>query len=278
MRMRALSRPVSAALLGYYRGPDHPFKLRIWSWMRRHQGYRRFTVRYGSAGRLTLDERCFIQREILVKGSYEPEVAEALLGRAIAREVIWDVGANVGSFAVIARQNEAVEQVVCFEPDPDNRAILELNLSLNAGAAYQVSAMALSDRVEERTLWAGPTLNRGMSTLAGPSSPDSSSSIVSCATVDQLVFERGLPAPTLMKVDIEGWEYPALLGARKLLREAPPKAIAFETRCNAKGEMENAEIARFLADCGYRVAKIQRPSRSVDTQENFLAVRPRVKR
>ena len=80
--------------------------------MRRRQNYRRFLVRYGPSGWLTLDERCFLQRQIFVTGVYEPEVAETLLKFAVSGEVVWDIGANIGSFAVVALQDSRVQEVL----------------------------------------------------------------------------------------------------------------------------------------------------------------------
>jgi FkbM family methyltransferase len=273
-QVAALGKPLSAVFRRYYLGIDHPFKLRLWSWIRRFQRYQRFTVPYAPMGWLTVDERCFIQRQIFVNGAYEPEVAETLLSRATEREVVWDVGANIGSFAVTARMDSRVDEVVCFEPDPQNRAILEANLALNPGATYRICPLALSAASEQRPLWHGPTINRGMSTLAGPVGTDGPSCIVECTTVDTLVFRDNFPAPTLMKIDVEGWEYQTLEGAQALFRQAPPKAIVLESRCRADGEIDNPPVCELLADYGYRIVKIARPSGSVDSQENFLASRP----
>jgi FkbM family methyltransferase len=272
-QMPAVGKLRSAILRRYYCGIDHPFKLRLWAWLRRRQRYRRLTVRYGHVGWLTVDERCFIQRHVFVSGSYEPEVAETLLARASGHEVVWDVGANIGSFAIAARLNARVEHVVCIEPDPKNREALETNLSLNRGASYRVCGVALSDHSELRSLWQGPTINRGMSTLTGPAVSESATCLVECTTLDELVFGENLPAPTLMKIDIEGWEYRALLGAQRLLRQVPPKAIVFESRCSSDGEMYDPRIGKLLGDCGYQIRKIRRPTVSVDAQENFLASR-----
>jgi FkbM family methyltransferase len=270
---KPISRPASALLRRYYAGPNHPFKLRLWGWVRRFQDHRRFTIPYGSSGWLTVDERCFLQKHIFLSGSYEPEVAEALLGFAGAREVIWDVGANIGSFAVLARLDPRVDEVICCEPDPENRAVLGNNLSLNRGARYQVLPVALSDHAGQAPLHPGPLTNRGLSSLIGGAGGDEVTCNVECQTLDNLVFDHKLPAPTLIKLDVEGWEHNVFLGAQRVLQHLPPKAVVFESRCDASGEMVNRSILELLADHGYHVTKIRRGSPSVDEQENFVAVR-----
>ncbi len=209
--------------------------------------YGRFTIPYGNSGWLTVDERCFLQRNIFVSGSDEPEVAEALFRCAAEREVVWDVGANIGSFAVLARLDDRVDEVVCCEPDPENREILDMNLSLNRGAPYRILPVALSDHTGQALLDQGPPTNRGMSRLIASGDRKETTCIVRCQTIDELVFEHKLPAPTLIKIDVEGWEREVLLGAQRVLRHLPPKAVIFESRCDGSGEPLNRSIAELLA-------------------------------
>src|SRR5690349_17994902 len=100
--MHALSTTVSKILRAYYLSEGHPSKLRIWRYLRKLQGYSRLTVPYIDVGWISLDERDHIQHSIFVNGAYEPEVWEALSSLAEDGEVIWDVGANIGSFALRA--------------------------------------------------------------------------------------------------------------------------------------------------------------------------------
>jgi FkbM family methyltransferase len=245
----------------------------VWDWLRRRQNYRRLTVRYASSSWLTIDERCYLQRNIFVAGGYEPEVAETLLGFAVGREVIWDVGANIGSFATLARLDPRVAELICCEPDPGNRAVLEKNLSLNRGASYRVLPEALGCRTEKRGLLQGPPTNRGMTRLLDDSDFGPISCVADCVTLDELVLQRNLPPPTLMKIDVEGWEDRVLKGAENILRLNPPKAIVFESRCNSDGGTEKRCIPELLADFGYTIKQISRRSPTVDGLENFVAAR-----
>src|SRR5207245_2543107 len=90
----------SRAMRAYYLGPDHPMKLRLWTWLRRSTGYPLLTVRYCGRGWIALDERDYVQRYVLTDGLYEPEVWEALFSSAWDSEVLWDIGAHVGTFTV----------------------------------------------------------------------------------------------------------------------------------------------------------------------------------
>jgi len=260
----------SALLTGYALGPDHPMKIRFVGWARRLSGYARLQVPYGSRSRITLDERDLLQREIWTKGSYEKEMFDALFASARGEEVLWDVGAHIGCFTLLALERADVKAVHCFEPDPVTTAALEHNLSLNQGNV-RLHALALGASSGTAGFFRGPDANTGLSSLRPADGCRRFE--VKIETADRMVFELGVEPPTLMKIDVEGGEADLFGGARRLLREKPPKAIAFETDCDRDGRILSPDAVRPLEEAGYRVKRILRPSGIVDTKENYLAVR-----
>ena len=266
--IRILGKRVSAILAAYYLGPDHPMKLRFFGKMRRATRYARLVVRYADIGWLSVDERDWVQRQVLATGFYEGEVWEALSKFAARSEVVWDVGAHVGSFAVRAMLDGRVREVHAFEPDPLNREGLMLNLALNNGQCV-VHPYALSSRHEITRLYHGPFANTGLSSLAAPVSTEAFD--VECRTIDDLVFLQGVCPPTLLKMDVEGWEHHVLQGASRLLSEKPPKAIVFEAECDESGRPLRTSMIDDLRKTGYRVRRIDRPYGSIESRENYLA-------
>ncbi len=270
--IRVLGKRTSAVLRRYYLGPDFPMKLRFWGWLRRWGSYPRLTVRYATAGWITVDERDLIQREILVNGFYEPEVWEMLSSAADSEEVVWDVGAHVGTFSIRALLDPRVKMVHAFEPDPISAEILEFNLSLNDSkqSRWALHRFALSDGRGPRKLYRGPDANTGLSSLV----PRAGELVfeVSCLSADELVLRKGIRPPTLMKIDVEGWESRVVAGAQRLLAERPPKAIVFEAGYREPGRISDPSLARCLESWGYAIRHIRRPSGIVEERENFLAV------
>lgn len=273
--MWALGKRTSRLLRDWYLGPDFPAKLRLWGWVRRLLAYPRFTISYAENGWITVDERDLLQRQIFVTGFYEPEVWESLSRYCVGDEIVWDVGAHIGSFAIRALLDPQVREVDAFEPDPVSAEILALNLALNR-KRYTVHRFALSSRREEARLFRGPLANTGLSSLVP--GPDVGRQVfeVDCRTADELVFREGVPPATLIKIDVEGWEFRVLLGARRLLTELPPKAIGVECECDEAGEILDRSLLCYLEGLGYGVRRIKRPSGIVDRRENFLAVHKRL--
>ena len=65
-------------------------------------------------------------------------------------------------------------------------------------------------------------------------------------TLDHLVFRDGLPAPTVMKIDVEGAEHAVLRGATRLLTEKRPLIFL-----STHGPQVHTECCRLLAGLGY---------------------------
>jgi FkbM family methyltransferase len=153
----------------------------------------------------------------------EAEALGAFLFQLRPDDVVWDVGASVGVFSVHAAGT--ARRVVAFEPDPATFHRLQQNVLLNGfGAKIDCRMEAVGDK-------AGPI---GLRTdgLAGaaPSVADlgrhSGAVDAVMTTIDALV-ERGLPPPTVLKIDIEGAEILALRGARALLASSSAPRVLF---------------------------------------------------
>jgi FkbM family methyltransferase len=274
--VRALPAVVTAALRAYYAGPDHPAKLRLWRWFRTLSGYPRLTVPFAGGGTITLDERDYMENQILLHGDYEPEVWRALERFAGHDDVVWDVGANIGDVTVKAMRHSAVAAVHAFEPHPVVASILRRHVAMNGGDAT-IHQLAMGETNGTGTLHnALFPLSGGHSLRIDPRNSTFDGSFqVTCRTADTLVFADGVQPPTLLKVDIEQFEVPFFRGAERLLREAPPKAIVFEaSRDERTGELEEPELRELLERADYSISWIRRDDGSCYLRENFLAVRP----
>ena len=78
-----------------------------------------------------------------VLGAYEPEIADVLRREIAPGSVCFDVGANVGYYAILmARLAGENGTVVAFEPVPLNFETLEQNIALNALKNVRLEPMA----------------------------------------------------------------------------------------------------------------------------------------
>lgn len=183
----------------------------------------------------------------------EPWTVEWLERTVAANGVLYDIGANVGAFTLIAARREPSATVVAFEPGYASFAHLCENVVLN-GCQHNVVPIPMP-------LWSETALvtMRYKSLAPGQSRHSVRSwSVRQRSTpgderyeqpmlgtrLDDLVRQYGLPAPTAVKLDVDGAEIDVLLGAADTLR-APSLAtllieIARDVESRVFGLVEQA--------------------------------------
>lgn len=244
-------------------------KIRFWALLMKALGKPRLTIAYSRTGWITLDQDDWLQRRIFYGDPYELEVWEALSGFADSKEILWDIGSHIGTFAIRALMDPRVKEIHVFEPDPIHAEVLEYNLALNKGR-YRIHHFALGDTAGKAKLFHAELPNTGLSSLAAREGWETFE--IESRTMDELVFERGIAPPTLLKIDVEGWENRVLKGGCKLLSERPPKALVIEGKSGSQGDLDDADIEKMLARFGYDIRWIRRPNGEIEPRENYLAV------
>jgi len=235
-------------------------------------GNPRLILKYCNDSLISLNIKQCPDDWVFKHGAYEPEVWAALENHADESEVVWDIGAHIGIFSIRAAESSKVKAVYSFEAHPDNYATLQLNNGLNQ-QAYSPVNVALSDTEGTQVLHPAKELNTGTFSLSSAAQPAASGSgiEVKCTTVDAIAFGGDIKPPTLIKIDVEGWEINVLKGASRLLCEMPPKAIVFEALVDSKGDLKDAEVRTCLESKGFKLERLKRKSGQIHENENFIA-------
>jgi len=163
-----------------------------------------------------------------ILGNHEPEVQELLASVLWPGMTYFDVGANVGFFAVIAaRLVGASGHVVCFEPLPSNAAQIEYNARLNDFANVTVRCEALGGSIRTDVFNTSQEPTWGMLSTVGKLPVQVSGQIqVQVQTLDSLCTAGSvLPFPDVVQVDIEGAEAEFLEGAWQTLSASRPVLV-----------------------------------------------------
>jgi FkbM family methyltransferase len=121
----------------------------------------------------------------------------------------------VGFYSLLASQLVGAGRVFAFEPVPNNRVYLERHLALNRTSNVEVLALALSDRNGSARFAIEQTGCRGHLN-------DNGGIVVPTATLDSLVDSGRIRPPNYIKMDIEGGELSAILGARAVFQRYHP--------------------------------------------------------
>ena len=147
-----------------------------------------------------------------------------------AREahVIFDVGANTGLYALVAKAVAPQATVVAFEPVARVRAKLQENVDLNrfdleivpAGMSDRDGVAVMLDSDEEHEISA--TLDAAGAVQSGRVLREVS---VPVARLDTLISAGMLPPPDLLKIDVEGHEGAVLRGMADHLEASRPALL-----------------------------------------------------
>lgn len=159
----------------------------------------------------------------LHKGAHE--INELIMWKKKVTEhthgVIFDLGGYNGVFGLLAAAANPNVEVYIVEPDPVNMAHIKKNIALN----HLKNAFAVEAAVGDTDGVISFARSDG-----GTSGVISKSEVpyqVPCLSIDAWC-EREKKYPILIKCDIEGAEYRALLGMKKLLQKSHELNILFE--------------------------------------------------
>ncbi|MBE0541137.1 MAG: FkbM family methyltransferase [Verrucomicrobia bacterium] len=144
--------------------------------------------------------------------AYDDYIFDFIAARTSRFSRALDVGANIGIYTVFLAAH--FQRVDAFEPDPSNLERLKKNLDLNQCANVAVHAVCVGDRIGSVGFKRPVAHNQGIGSIAVAGGDYQ----VSSTTLDE--FFAGQPIqPTLIKMDIEGAEWLASKGMRRVLAE-----------------------------------------------------------
>jgi len=151
----------------------------------------------------------------LKRGSfYEGFLLEAIKHMDLNGTYI-DLGANIGNHSVFFAEHCPSDKVICVEINKEICDVLNLNMRINTEKDFEVLSIGISDKQGAVTLSDILPDNVGMTKII-----DYDKGIVPVDTMDNLFGD--LANITLIKIDIEGAEIPAIKGMSKVLAKNKP--------------------------------------------------------
>ncbi len=187
-------------------------------------------------------------------------------------QVVWDIGANQGLFAFAAAAvSGTAGRVVAFEPDPFLTGLLNRSRATqNRGASVDILPVAVGSSNGVATFCVASkdrALNHLADVAGNPRTGGERDRFsVVCVTLEWLAGQ--LPAPDLIKIDVEGSELAVLEHAgAMLLHEQRPRWIVEVAAENAQA------IGKIFRDANYRMFDVNSPDKEISVPAwNTLAV------
>jgi FkbM family methyltransferase len=202
-------------------------------------------------GRMFLDPVFGVGNSIAETGSFEHGMERTLANELRHGMTFVDLGANEGYFTVQgARLVGPTGSVVAVEPQDRLIPVIERNLELNDLGNVTVVKAAISDSEGSATLHLPPEPGHaGFTRMTRYRVPTQQTETI---TLARLFACCGIANADVMKVDIEGAEYQAILGSREIFNAHRVKVLALDLHLTQLGNTRTDELIAFVEGCGYR--------------------------
>lgn len=185
---------------------------------------------------------------------YEPEVTPLFYRLAREAQTVFDVGAHIGFFTLLAAISNPDAQVFAFEPLARVYKRLEQNVALNALANVRCFCVAVGERSGVQEFYFpdqdAPVVSSLRSEMILATLPaDTIRHVpVPVVTLDQIVQQHKVARVGLIKLDTERTEHEVLAGCRETLARDRPDVI-----CEVWPDAGNrAQLESILRPLGYR--------------------------
>lgn len=150
--------------------------------------------------------------------------------------VLYDIGANVGTYSLYAALSGKASQAFSFEPESQNYALLNRNIALNAlddkVTAFNIplSDRTHLDRLHLSVLDAGAA-NHSLGASVdynGRPRPETFRQGAVSFSLDDFIATFSPPFPNHLKLDVDGIEPAIIAGAKRTLADARVKSLLIE--------------------------------------------------
>jgi FkbM family methyltransferase len=201
---------------------------------------------------MSLFQEVFAREDYTGGGFYRPR----------AGDVVVDVGANIGTFAVYLQHKARGVRVHCFEPAGETRRRLEHNIRINSLEEWvTVYPVGVSDAAKTLALHGNRFAGSRSVLDTAPGATDEVERI-ECVTLAEAVRRTGADRIALLKIDVEGAEV-------DILREEDPRTwakierVALEFHGSLRPGAREAAVAALTAR-GFRVVHLFAPPPGLD--------------
>ncbi|WP_456482138.1 FkbM family methyltransferase [Methanopyrus sp.] len=195
-----------------------------------------------------------VSRELRLRNIREPKASKYLVNKFLNdEEVAFDVGANIGYYAILTALASRRSRVYAIEPIRENLELLRENIALN-NLDNKVKALeyVVSDKcgkvrmvLENRSNW---------HRIADAGDDDSDHVVeVESVTLDEL-SERLGERPTYVRMDVEGAELEVIQGMVELLESDDPPKLFIEHHVHLLGLDATLDLIETLLDYGLEIA------------------------
>lgn len=207
---------------------EFPMRLRIFHMLKSWLNIDFLRSKSASGVSLLLDISDWVQYQIYFYGLYEDQSLKLFKSLAQDAEYILDVGAHVGQYALEAAHDDISKskQIFAIEANPKTFTYLLNNIQLNDFSQVKAVLGAISNQNQIVSINIPSYGNLGNTQILRTGANKDINYYIATYAIGLLLESQKIPRIDLMKIDIEGHEYPFF---QSMFEEKIfPKKIIFE--------------------------------------------------
>ena len=219
-------------------------------------------------GSFYIDIRSHILQRLVLEENYEPELIELAIQNISPQKDIIDVGANIGLFTVLFSKLISKDQrVLAIEPTSSAFNYLNMNISKNhvKNSVITFNGIASNKKgvFQLNTIPGKEEYSSVGMKLVHPAIANQKFKTVEVAgdTIDNLVITNQM-TPGFIKIDVEGYEYSAIEGAKNTLIKFKPVIMTeLDDRLLSNCGHTSEEVISLIESIGYNVFDVSKMSK-----------------
>ena len=190
-----------------------------------------------------------------ILGLYEPEVTKTVVNLTKGASVCIDVGCHVGYISLAMLKGMGLNgKLVCIDPIKEDIDLINKTLKKNKASNFITLAIGLGD--ENKKMTAGVYLDSGMARFSDSKFSNDviphTQGTFEIKTMDTVCKELNITKVDFIKIDVEGYEYKVLKGAKELLTSSKPKLLI-----ELHGKPTGEQVLSYLESLNYSITDLQ---------------------
>ncbi|WP_460559073.1 FkbM family methyltransferase [Ferruginibacter profundus] len=187
--------------------------------------------------------------------------------------VFYDIGSNIGYYSFIANTFISTGKIYAIEPTAFNNQLFHQLVLINKNKlqhnTIQLCPFAVADTAKEVLFSNNTVFAEGNSYIPVANNNKAEKIKVQCYSIDGLL-QMGYAAPDVIKLDVEGAEYDALIGATQTLQQYKPNLLVATHDCIVPGIKEKVVV--HLQALGYIVKHTGYHNKAMAGLDDYIAV------
>ncbi len=195
-----------------------------------------------------------IGKVLYYNGFFEKDEISLIKHTIQIGDTVLDIGANIGYHTLtISKATNGNAKIFSFEPFSKNFLVLKRNIRINNLKNVQIYKLAIGDKKKRTSL-------KVFEDYAYNSFLDTKrkkylySERVEMDTIDNFVLSNNLHKVDFIKIDVEGYEFNVLKGAKRTLERFKPKIICEIYQQNLESlNIRAKDVVNYVVSFGYNV-------------------------